>query len=99
MDKICGDWIKFIAAQFQKESWNRVKMTLFISRTRKEFANFSECGWDKIDQLWRWGRWEKKQIRRITWWKFCGDVLNFVFEKVKESVGKGRCIWRLWKCV
>ena len=41
----------------------------------------------------------KKRIRRIRWWKFGADAFNFVFEKIKECVGKGWCIWGLWKWV
>ena len=29
--------------------------------------------------------------------KFGTDAINFIFEKVKECVGKGRGIWGLWK--
>ena len=53
--------------QFQKESWDGIKGTLFIFRSRNEFVNFSESGWNKIDQLCRWGRWKKKRIRRMRW--------------------------------
>ena len=28
----------------------------FIFRSRNEFVNFSESGWNKIGHLWRWGR-------------------------------------------
>ena len=48
--------------KFQKE-WVGIKGTLFIFRSRNEFVNFSESGWNKIDQLWRRGRWKKKRIR------------------------------------
>ena len=75
--------------QFQKESWDRVKGTLFTFRGRNEFVNFSESGWNKIGHLWRWGRWRKKRIRKIRWYKFGADAFNFVFEKIKECVGKG----------
>ena len=43
--------IKFIEAEFQKESWYGIQGTLFTFRSRNEFANFSESGWNKIDQL------------------------------------------------
>ena len=89
IDKICDDWTKFIEAKFQKESLDGIKRTLFTFRSRNEFVNFSESGWNKIDQLWRWGRWKKKRIRRMRWSKFGADAFNFVFEKIKECVGKG----------
>ena len=82
-------WTEFIEAEFQKESWDRVKETLFTFRSRNEFVNFIESGWNKIGHLWRWGRWRKKRIRRIRWYKFGADAINFVFEKIKECVGKG----------
>ena len=56
IDKVCDDWTKFVKAEFQKESWDRIKGTLFISRGRNEFVNFGESGWNKIGQLWRRGR-------------------------------------------
>ena len=67
IDEICDDWTKFIEAEFQKESWDGIKGTLFTFRSRNEFVNFSESGWNKIGHLWRWGRWRKKRIRRIRW--------------------------------
>ena len=85
----CDDWTEFIEAEFQKESWDGVKGTLFAFRGRNEFVNFSESGWNKIGHLWRWGRWRKKRIRKIRWYKFGADAFNFVFEKIKECVGKG----------
>ena len=63
IDKVCYDWTKFAEAEFQKESLDGIKRTLFIFRGRNEFVNSSESGWNKIDQLWRWGRWKKKRIR------------------------------------
>ena len=51
--------------------------------------NFSESGWNKIGHFWRWGRWRKKRIRRIRWYKFGADAFNFVFEKIKESCWQG----------
>ena len=35
IDKICDDWTKFIEAEFQKESWDGLKGTLFTFRSRK----------------------------------------------------------------
>ena len=40
---------------------------LFTFRSRNEFVNFSESGWNKIDQLWRRGRWKKKRIKGMRW--------------------------------
>ena len=60
IDKIHDDWTKFIEAEFQKESWDGIKGTLFTFKSRNEFVNFSVSGWNKIDQLWRGGRWKKK---------------------------------------
>ena len=37
--------------------------------------NFSESGWNEIGHLWRWGRWRKKRIRRIRWYKFGADAI------------------------
>ena len=34
IDKICDDWTKFIEAEFQKESWDGIKGTLFAFRSR-----------------------------------------------------------------
>ena len=62
IDKICDDWTSSLK-QFQKESWDGVKGTLFTFRSRNEFVNFSESSWNKIGHLWRWGRWRKKRIR------------------------------------
>ena len=91
--------IKFIEAEFQKECWGVIKGTLFAFRSWNEFVNFSKSGWNKIDQLWKRGRWTKKQIRGMRWNKFGADSINFIFEKVKECVGKGGWIWGLWKWV
>ena len=63
IDKICDDWTEFIEAEFQKESWDGIQGTLFTFRSRNEFVNLSESGWNKIDHLWRRGRWKKKRIR------------------------------------
>ena len=60
IDKICDDWTEFIEAEFQKESRDGIQGTLFTFRSRNEFVNFSESGWNKIGHLWRWGRWKKK---------------------------------------
>ena len=86
-DKICDDWTEFIEAEFQKESWDGVKGT-FTFRSRNEFVNFSESGWNKIGHLWRWGRWREKRIRRIRWYKFGADAFNFVFEKSRNVLAR-----------
>ena len=65
IDKIGDDWTKFIEVEFQKESWDGIQGTLFTFRSRNEFVNFSESGWNKIDHLWRRGRWKKKRIRGV----------------------------------
>ena len=90
IDKICDDWTEFIEAEFQKESWDGVKGTLFTFRSRNEFVNFSESGWNKIGHLWRWGRWRKKRIRRIRWYKFGADAFNFV--QFCTILYKTRCV-------
>ena len=36
-------------------------------KSRNEFLNFSESGWNKIAHLWRRGRWKKKRIRGMRW--------------------------------
>ena len=52
-------------------------------RSKNEFVNFSGSGWDKIDQLWRRGRWKKKRIRE---W----DGKNFVRMRSILSLKKSR---------
>ena len=67
IDKICDDWTEFIEAEFQKESWDGIQVTLFTFRSRNEFVNFSESGWNKIDHLRGRDRWKKKRIRGMRW--------------------------------
>ena len=71
---MCDDWTKFVEAEFQKESWDGIKGTLFTFKSTNEFVNFSESGWNKIDQLrWReaggiWngsGEWDGKNLVRM----------------------------------
>ena len=38
IDKICDDWTEFIESEFQKESWDGIKGTLFTFRSRKEMS-------------------------------------------------------------
>ena len=71
LDQVC------IEAEFQKESWDGIKGTLFTFKSTFAFANFSEKGWNKIDQLrWRggggaggiWngsGKWDGKNLVRM----------------------------------
>ena len=51
IDKICEDWTKFIEAEFQKESWDGSQGLLINFRSRNEFVNFIENGWNQIYQL------------------------------------------------
>ena len=60
IDKICDDWTEFIEAEFQKESWDGIQGTLFTFRSRHEFVNFKESGWNKIGHLWEAGQVEKE---------------------------------------
>ena len=55
IDKICDDWTEFIEAEFQKEIWDGIQVTLVTFRSRNDFVNFSESGLNKIDHLWRQG--------------------------------------------
>ena len=59
IDNTCDDWTKFIEEEFQKESWDEIQGTLFNFKSRNEFVNFSESGWNKIDQLRKRSRWKK----------------------------------------
>ena len=46
IDKVCEDWTNFFEAEFQKQHWNRIKGTLFTLRSRNEFVNFHNRGWN-----------------------------------------------------
>ena len=46
IDKVCEDWTNFIEAEFQKQNWDGIKGTLFTFRSRSEFVNFSDSGWN-----------------------------------------------------
>ena len=46
---------------------------MFTFKSRNEFVNFSESGLNKIDQLWRWGRWKKmdQENQMVKIWCAC----------------------------
>ena len=52
---------------FKRKVGMGIQGTLFTFRSRNEFVNFSESGWNKIDHLWGRGRWKKKRIRGMRW--------------------------------
>ena len=78
-----------IEAEFQKESWDGIKGTLFTFKSTIAFANFSESGWNKIDQLrWRGGQVEY-EMDQGKW-----DGKNLV-----RMARKDVSIWGLWMWV
>ena len=94
IDKVCEDWTNFIEAEFQKQNWDGIKGTLFTFRSRSEFVNFSDRGWN-IKLISLGGGADGKRNGSGE-----SDGTNLVRMRSSLSskryvVGKRRCIWRL----